>query len=143
MLSIRTARRAAALVSVGAVTLAPLPTAALATSAGDQQYVDPLERFELHAVDPPQLGIELGLGSSSASSARELGPSLRLRLQRREWGHQRAAPTASTAAAGSTGSATGRTLPFTGYDGGLAVALGAGLVAGGVLLRRRVASTER
>jgi hypothetical protein len=136
MLSIRTARRAAALVSIGAVTLAPLPAAALATSAGDQQYVDPLNNSSSTPSTHHSSSSSSGSGSSAAATATPTASSGSL-------APASTGATATTAASGSTASTTGKTLPFTGYDGGLAVALGAGLVAGGVLLRRRLASAER
>ena len=145
MPSVPTGRRLAALVSIGAVSLAPLPSAALAASAGDQQYVDPLSGSSSPAAShPSSSGSGSGsAGSSSGSrSASSAAPAATSSGSSGSSGSTLAASPGTTAAVGAPGATSGRTLPFTGYDGGLAVALGSGLVAGGVLLRRRLATTD-
>lgn len=154
MSTVRTVRRLVALVSLGAVSLAPFPAAALAnngTSAGDQQYVDPLSGSSAPAASSPSPS---GTGSGSSSSASSgagsstssgsgSGSGTPAATASGSSGATLTASAGSTTAVGGTAAASGRTLPFTGYDGGLAIALGSGLVAGGVLLRRRLAATDR
>jgi hypothetical protein len=125
-------RRLVALLSISVASLAPVPAAALAdsgSSAGDQQYVDPLNPSSGSSSTPSSSSGSSG--SSSASSSGSSGSTVAS-------GSSGASPSTTAATTAAAGSGTGRTLPFTGYDGGLAAALGVGLLAGGIVLRRRL-----
>jgi LPXTG-motif cell wall-anchored protein len=121
-------RRLAALIA--ALTLA-LPGAAFAQSAGDEQYQDPF-----------------GGDQSQGSGGQSQGPnnqSTQTPAQSGQQGTQtaQAAPTAAPTAAAPLATTTQATaavpqLPRTGEDAGLLALGGAVLLAGGVVLRRRV-----
>jgi LPXTG-motif cell wall-anchored protein len=119
---------------IAALILALTPTAALAQSAGDDQYSDPFGDEQSQSS-----GGSGGSGSSgsagagsapsaSSGSAAQAAPST-------------AAP-AATAASG-TAAAEGGQLPRTGLDAGLVAAIGAGLLGIGFVLRRRTADARR
>jgi cytoskeletal protein RodZ len=108
------------------------PAAALAAggSAGDNQYVDPLA------------GGHSNSGSSAGSSATSSGTASSTPSS----GSAAAASSTATTPTGTTASTTGdpkanaKTLPFTGFSDWQAAGLGAVLLAGGLVLRRRVTS---
>lgn len=128
------------------------PAAALATSAGDQQYTDPLAgthptgthptgtapgstHRSTHSTTsessaPSPSSTSSGTGSSSSGVTTSSSPSPRL------------SASASTSTSGSTSSTVGGrsgagTLPYTGMNVWLVALLGAGMAGGGVLVRRR------
>ncbi len=123
------------------------PAAALATSAGDQQYTDPLAgthptgtapgstHRSTHSTTsessaPSPSSTSSGTGSSSSGVTTSSSPSPRL------------SASASTSTSGSTSSTVGGrsgagTLPRTGMNAWLVALLGAGMAGGGVLVRRR------
>ncbi|MEO8967420.1 MAG: hypothetical protein ABI355_07460 [Solirubrobacteraceae bacterium] len=100
-------------------------------SAGDQQYTDPFGassggRGTTKAAATPTAPTPAA--SAPAATAPPPGPPAAT------------APgtTSTPTAVAATNGTTGKTLPFTGYDGRLAVLLGAGLVLGGAALRTRL-----
>jgi hypothetical protein len=102
-----------------------IPAAALAngSSAGDNQYVDPLS------------GVHSGNSSSSSSSSASgtAGTSATAATTATT-----TTPTATTAGTTSTAaSRKSKTLPFTGFDDWQAAGLGVLLMVGGLGLRRR------
>jgi cytoskeletal protein RodZ len=116
------ARSLLAVLIVLGLFAALVPAAALAggSSAGDNQYVDPLSGVHSHS----------GSSSSSPSSS-SAGTSATAAASA-------TSPTATTAGTTSTGaSSKSKTLPFTGFDDWQAAALGGLLVIGGLGLRRR------
>jgi LPXTG-motif cell wall-anchored protein len=108
---------------IAALILALTPTAALAQSAGDDQYTDPFGES-----DPSQAsgGSGGGSGGSDATPGTSSGSAAQ--------GSGSAAPSASAA---------GGELPRTGLDAGVVAAIGAGLVGMGLVLRRRTADARR
>jgi LPXTG-motif cell wall-anchored protein len=121
---------------LAAIILTLSPAAALAQSAGDQQYADPFGNNEQN---------QSGGGGGGGGGAGSGGGG----------GQAQAAPSGSgVAAQGATGapgsSATGTAagsgggeLPRTGLDAGLVAGLGAVLLLAGLALRRRTADARR
>jgi LPXTG-motif cell wall-anchored protein len=99
--------------ALAAVALFALPAAALAQSAGDDQYSDPFGDVDQPTQD------QGGANESPAPAAEPTGE----------------APAAESAAAADQGS--GGTLPHTGFPAALSALLGALLVGAGVSVRRR------
>ena len=114
-------------------------------SAGDQQYTDPFagtptpqthtggtQTATLTATAPAPATTPASAGTTPATGTRPPAATP-------------APATATSAPAVSAASATTSTrpttLPFTGYDSWLAAGLGAGMVAGGIVLRRRARRT--
>lgn len=100
------------------------PAIALAggSSAGDNQYVDPLSGLHSHS----------GRGSSSSNSGSTAGTSATAASS---------TPTATSAASTATDPKSKKgTLPFTGFNDWQAAGLGAVLMLGGLGLRRRTHS---
>jgi LPXTG-motif cell wall-anchored protein len=109
-------RRTTAAVALAACAVAlAAPAAALAQSAGDKQYADPFGKVQKK-------------GSSGQGSSGSQGQSAPVQTQ----------PQAQ-AAQTQTQTTTSSELPRTGSPVGLLAATGAALLAGGSLLRRRVA----
>jgi hypothetical protein len=110
-----------------------LPATTLAsgtgTSAGDQQYVDPLTTTtSTHSSTtsaPAAPAPSSAPAASSASSGATTGT----------------APTSTTAGAQTAPAAHAATLPYTGLDIGACVAVGVAMLGGGFLLRRTVRRT--
>jgi hypothetical protein len=114
-----------------------VPAVALASSAGDQQYIDPLAGSgsststpaTTHASAPATAPVSstaaTPAGSPSATTA--------------------SASATTTAPSSSTGTPTAAsssgTLPYTGLNVGLGAALGAGLLGAGCAVRRLARST--
>ena len=103
-----------AALAAGAIALAA-PAAALAQSAGDEQYADPFGKVEKKKSSSNQ-------GSSGTQS--QTGQSTQSQPQ---------------AQAAQTQSTSSSELPRTGAPAGLLAATGAALLGSGGLLRRRVA----
>ncbi len=114
-----------------------VPAATLASggggSAGDQQYTDPFagtsnpsgtHTTKTHPATKPAPAATAPAPAASAPAASTPAPAT-------------TAPAASPATTTTASTARPTTLPFTGYDSWLAAGLGAALVAGGALLRRR------
>lgn len=114
-----------------AFTPASVALADSGPSAGDQQYVDPLSGSSSHHTSTTHTTTAPASAPAPVASTPTSTASAAT------------ATATATASASTTTGATGRTLPFTGYDTPLAVALGAGLAGGGLLLRRRLASSSR
>jgi LPXTG-motif cell wall-anchored protein len=121
---------------LAAIILTMSPAAALAQSAGDQQYADPFGNNEQNQSGGGSSGG--GGGGGSGGGQGQAAPS--------------ATGVAATQAQGATGtsSATGSAvqsgqgeLPRTGLDAGLVAVLGAGLLLAGLALRRRTADARR
>ena len=108
-----------------------LTPAALAQSAGNQQYVDPLASTTPTAPastgSPPPPSSSAPPASSSAPATSSAPPTS-------------SAPATSAPATGASSDApahaAGATLPFTGLDLWPAVAVGFGLIGSGLVLRR-------
>jgi hypothetical protein len=129
---------------LGAVAML-VPPAALATSAGDQQYVDPLGGSGSGSSSGSPHSSS-GSGSSSGSSSSGSSSSGSSSASGASSSGSAAASGTAIAAAGpattnttpsttSTGSA-GATLPFTGFEGWLSGGIGLVLLASGFALRR-------
>lgn len=108
------------------------PSAALGAgpSAGDQQYCDPLTGCSggsSHHTTTPS-----GQGNSNVNAA----PQGSGTVTRNAAATTSTPPTSSTGANASSASG-GKTLPFTGVDSGLLAIIGAGMLGGGLLVRRR------
>lgn len=104
------------------------------TSAGDNQYVDPLAGTT-HASSSPtsspsSSSSSSGSSSSSSNSSLSTAPSTLA-----------SGSSSSTDPTGTGSSAHGGTLPFTGMNIWACVAIGAGLLGAGVLLRRGIRAT--
>ena len=100
------------------------------TSAGDQQYVDPLTsttstRTTTHASTTP--------AASSSTTPAPSSPAV-------STGSTTSAPATTTPASSSTSHASSGTLPFTGLNIEACLAVGVGLLAAGLALRRAVAA---
>jgi hypothetical protein len=110
--------------TVLAAVLASLasPAAALAQSAGDDQYVDPLGGGQTGSGSQGSGSGSQGSGSSGSGSGSAPAPV------------QSAAPAQATAAPAASAQPTG--LARTGIDLRLVAALGAVLLAAGLVLRR-------
>lgn len=96
-------------------------------SAGDQQYTDPF-------------GASSGGRGTTKAAATPTAPTPAASAPAATGPPAATAPgtTSTPTAVAATNGTTGKTLPFTGYDGRLAVLLGAGLVLGGAALRTRL-----
>jgi uncharacterized surface anchored protein len=92
------------------------------TSAGDQQYVDPLATTTTSATTPTHPTSTTTATAPSASSSPTATPTTTT-----------ASPALTTS---STPAASANTLPFTGLNLGVLVAVGLGLIGGGALLLR-------
>jgi hypothetical protein len=120
---------------VALVTLAVLaPVTALADSAGDQQYVDPLGGSTTPSTHKSSHPSTPAPSRSLQSSSVPTSPATSLA----------STPTATTVAASSSttaassdppGQSSTATLPFTGLDLWPSVAIGIGLLGSGVALR--------
>ncbi len=121
MLRWRNGWRAALLCGVLALLGAP---AALAQSAGNQQYVDPL------GSTTPTAPATAPAPSSSAQPA----PSAAAPSQSSPAASSTVTDTSTTSAAPAASSS--RTLPFTGLDLWPAIAVGLGLIVSGLTIRR-------
>jgi 2-oxoisovalerate dehydrogenase E2 component (dihydrolipoyl transacylase) len=121
-------------VAVLALLAVPLAGTALAsgtgTSAGDQQYVDPLTPTTSAPTTPAQTtpASSTPAASSTPTTTASSGAS-----------SSSAGSTATAAASAPSNSATSGTLPFTGLNVEACVAVGIGLLGAGLLLRRIVA----
>jgi hypothetical protein len=108
------------------VTEPALAQGGTTTSAGDQQYTDPLGNTNTAATPPPATSTPAPSSTTSApsSSSSASAPS------------SPSQPAATSPTAASTPTADpAKTLPFTGLNVGLVVAVGLGLLGGGFLLR--------
>ncbi len=109
--------RAWILILLVATAVVALPATALAQSAGDDQYQDPL-------------GASGGGGGSSNSGAKGAANG---------GGSGSAGDSASSAQADPSASGQGNQLPRTGLPAGVLALSGATMLGAGLLLRRRVA----
>jgi hypothetical protein len=101
------------------------------TSAGDQQYVDPLTSTT--STSHPS-GSSTPSSSSSGSSSSGSGSSLSQAPSTLATGSSSSGTTSSTAAHSGT-------LPFTGMNVWACIAIGVGLLGTGLVLRRSVHAT--
>ena len=103
------------------------------TSAGDQQYVDPLapttSTSSATAPAPPQGSSSSSAGSTTTSSSSAPPASSAT---------SSTTPPSSPASQASNAQSSGATLPYTGLNLWVVVAVGAGLLGGGLLLRLAV-----
>jgi hypothetical protein len=103
------------------------PASALATSAGDQQYIDPLSGTTTStpsAAPAPSQSAGSPAASSSASATSSSAPIA-------------SASSSTASSSSSTGSSSNaRTLPYTGLNAWLLAAVGVGLLGAGVSIRR-------
>jgi LPXTG-motif cell wall-anchored protein len=115
---------------IAALIIALTPTAALAQSAGDDQYTDPFgdEQSQSSGGSGSESGGSGTAPSAGSGSAAQAAPST-------------GAPAA--AAASGTAAAESGQLPRTGLDAGVVAAIGAGLLGVGLVLRRRTADARR
>lgn len=115
---------------VGSLTAAATVLASgTSTSAGDQQYVDPLTATTSTSQTATSSSGSSSSGSSSSSSSSSSLSS--------------AAPSplaSGTTSSSSTTSAHSGTLPFTGMNVWACVAIGVGLLGTGLVLRRTVSA---
>lgn len=116
------------------VLVLSVPAAALATSAGDQQYIDPLagSTTPTSATPPPRQTSTASPAPAPTSSSNSSSVS--------------STPTATTAASSSNAiaaapAATATTLPYTGLNLWLCAALGCGLLGTGWTVRRLTRSS--
>ena len=130
-------RRLAAPLAALILTLSP--AAALAQSAGDQQYADPFGNNEQNQSGGGSSGGGGGGGSSGGGQSQGAPSSGVAGAQ--------AQGTTGTATSSSTTGTTAQSpsgqLPSTGLDAGLVAALGAVLLLAGLALRRRTADARR
>jgi LPXTG-motif cell wall-anchored protein len=108
---------------------------ALATSAGDQQYIDPLSGSTTTHHSTPAPSSSSSSGSSSSSTQGSTAGSTAASTPSAATSASTTATTATTATTGSQSSAA--TLPRTGFDAWLAAALGLVLFGTGVIVRRQ------
>jgi LPXTG-motif cell wall-anchored protein len=129
--------RSCLLVLLAATVLGPAAAlAASGPSAGDNQYTDPLKSTTTTASKPAKSASTTTPAAtpppSTSSGTINTAPPVATATT--------TAPTATIATTASSATSTSATLPRTGYDSWLAAALGAGLVAAGLSVRRRVAN---
>jgi len=103
------------LIVLAAVSLLALPQAALAQSAGDEQYADPFGQVDQPNGSQDQSAQTPDAAPAPAQNGAALGDSQ-----------------------GEVVQTSAPTLPVTGFPAGLLVAAGALLLASGTILRRRV-----
>ncbi len=121
----------AALIVLGLLaTFAPAIALAGGSSAGDNQYVDPLAGLHSHS--------GRGSGSSGSGSSGSAGAPATAATATTP-----TSPTATSAATTSTNSKHKGTLPFTGFEDWQAAGFGAVLLLGGLGLRRRTRTRRR
>jgi hypothetical protein len=116
------------------------PALALANggSAGDNQYVDPLAGVHTHGGGSSGSSSGSSAGSSSGSSGTTSGtPASGSAVAATS---SATTPTATSAATSTDPSGKAKTLPFSGFADWQAAGLGAVLLAGGLVLRRRALS---
>ena len=116
-----------ALILVAVVCVLALPAVALAQSAGDNQYTDPLAG--------PHSGSGSSKGTSGSSGSSTPAPS-----QGTSSGSAGSSPSSAAPSAGTT--ASGQALPRTGGHPELIAVAGLVLLAGGLGLRRAGRRTE-
>ncbi len=115
-------------------TLGPAAALASGPSAGDQQYVDPLGGSHHHNGG--------GSGGSGSSNPTTSTPSSTTPTGTTASGTGTTAATGTTTGTGTTANTSAtttsskKTLPFTGLNVGLAVAIGMLMLAGGAGMRR-------
>lgn len=129
----RRGRRALAVAATLVLSVGMTAPQAVAQSAGDRQYVDPLATPEPPAPEEQGGGNgaagddAAGTGGGGESAAPQPAPVESL---------DETIPADPGEPVAETGTTATSTLPRTGVDGGLLAALGAGLLAAGALLRR-------
>jgi LPXTG-motif cell wall-anchored protein len=131
-----------------AAVLLSVPAAAMATSAGDNQYTDPLAGQGNHhgsggsqtpTGSTPQTPAPTPAptptptaSSSSGNSTTPLSAS-----------STATSPSGATTVATNASAASSRTLPRTGFDAGLGAAIGVSLIGIGLMTRRRIRYPSR
>ena len=118
--------RGARVATICSAVLLVLPAIALAQSAGDNQYYDPL------AGNPAPSGSESPSNSSpSSGSQSQSQPQSQTQLAQ--------TPSTGDSAQADDGNGDGSSLPHTGFPAGILAAVGALMLIVGASLRRRVA----
>lgn len=131
---------AACLVVLSAIALggaAAVLAQGTSTSAGDNQYVDPLTSTTSTS-HPSGSSSSSSSGSSGSSSSSSTSNSS---LSQTPSSVASGSASSSGSSAGGTSSAGSRTLPFTGMNVWAGVAIGLGLLGTGIVLRRTVRAT--
>ena len=105
------------------------------TSAGDQQYVDPLTSTS-NSSHPSTSSSSSGSSSSSSGSSSSTSNS-----SLSQSSSSSSSGSSGTSGSGSSASAHGGTLPFTGMNVWACAAIGVGLFGTGLVLRRSVRAT--
>jgi hypothetical protein len=111
------------------------PAVALADSAGDQQYIDPLAGNTTPTASHPPPATPAPVASAPASSAPAPASSAAPAASTAVQTASDPAPPSSAATA-TTAAASQPTLPFTGLNVWMCAAVGAGMVGAGLALRR-------
>ena len=112
---------------VALLIVAAVPAVAMAQSAGQDQYSDPLQN------DGSSGGSNnSGSGGNSGSSNSQATPA--------QSTPQSSAPAATTTPSTTAAQSSTKALPRTGYPVGFLILSGAALLASGIALRRRVLS---
>ena len=120
---------AALVAALGSLLPATVLASGTGTSAGDQQYVDPLTTTtSTHSTTTPAPAAPAPSSTSSAPAASPASSGATTPT----------APTSTTAGAPTAPAAHAATLPYTGLDIGACVAVGVAMLGGGFLLRRTV-----
>jgi hypothetical protein len=131
----------ACLVSLSAIFLggaaAVLASGGTSTSAGDQQYVDPLTGT--NGSSHPSTSSSSSSSGSGSSSSGTSSPTSNSSLAPSSTSSS--SDPGGSSGSGSTASAHSGTLPFTGMNVWAAVAIGLGLFGTGLVLRRSVRAT--
>jgi LPXTG-motif cell wall-anchored protein len=126
---------------LAALILTLSPAAALAQSAGDQQYADPFGNNEQNESGGGSSGGGGGSGGSSGGGQSQSAPSTSGVAGAQAQGTTGTATSSSSTA--TTAQSQSGQLPRTGLDAGLVAALGAVLLLAGLALRRRTDDARR
>jgi hypothetical protein len=127
---------AAALLTALALTV--LPAVALAQNAGDQQYSDPLAGSSTKTTSTPAKSSKSTVATTAPSATKAPPVSLPTTTTTAA-----AAPTTSTSSSSPSSSSSPTSLPRTGLNEWVLLAIAAGLLLAGFGLRLRTAGVRR